>query len=393
MNDAKANRAIVSAVMLSIAAGLFTPAVLAAGDAPIRVAGLLEAAESQTIRSAVAYPATILYVVPEGQIVKKGDLLLELDDTDLLDELQEQNIRTTEAEVQWQAAAEALSAAKQDAGGALDLAEQALDLAKLALDGFIAGEHPLQLAEAENEVTLAAERENYASIHARQMEASDDAASDEIALAALELNQARAELSIAQSRLQLLRDVLYPYRESELRLVVAEKQVALTRARSDLQRTVRDGEGMLKVARIRHEMEDARKDRLKNQLTACKIYAPRPGTVLYARRARGRNTTAAPLEPGAVVYNHQTLIELVDGERFKLDVPVNLDVAQRVQPGHDATVRIDAFPQRTFKGRVAKVRVLPQVESPSAAATITVTLDDSTKQLRSGMSAVVEFAP
>jgi multidrug efflux pump subunit AcrA (membrane-fusion protein) len=379
-------------MMLSIAAGLFTPTVLSAQDAPSRVAGILESAEAHTIRSTVAYPVTMLYIVPEGQAVKKGDLLLELDDTDLLEEFQEQEIRTTEAEVAWEAAAEALSAARHEAAGNLDLAEQALSLAKLALDGYIAGEYPLQVAEAENAVTLAAERENYATMRARQMEASADAPGDEVALAALELNEAKAELSIAQSRLQLLKDVLYGYRESELRLVVAEKQVALTRARNELQRADRDGEGTLKVARIRREIEDTRSDRLKNQLAACKVYAPRPGTVLYSRHTWGRNTTPTPLEPGTVVYNHQPLVELVDGERFKLDVPVSLDVARRVQPGHHATVRVDAFPRRTFEGRVAEVRVRPQVESPSAAATITVTLDDSTKQLRIGMSAVVEFS-
>lgn len=393
MKDSRTNGALVPAVMLSIAAGLFPPAALAAADAPIRVTGVLESAEAQTIRSTVAYPVTMLYVVPEGQVVKKGDLLLELDDTDMLEELQEQDIRTTEADVRWQAAAEALSAAKQDAGGTLDLAEQALDLAKLALDGFIAGEYPLQLAEAQNAVTLAAERENYARIRARQMEVSDDAPGDEIALAALELNQAEAELSIAQNRLQLLKGILYPYRESELRLVVAEKQVALTRAQNDLQRAVRDGEGTLKVARIRHEMENARRDRLKSQLTGCKLYAPQAGTVLYARHTWGRNTTAAPLEPGVVVYNHQPLLELVDAGRFKLEVPVSLDVAQRVQPGHDVTVRVHAFPQQTFQGRVTRTRVPPRVESPPAAARITIMLEDSTKRLRIGMSAVVEFTP
>lgn len=67
----------------------------------------------------------------------------------------------------------------------------------------------------------------------------------------------------------------------------------------------------------------------------------------------------------------------------KADVPERY--AGRVRTGQDVRVRIEAFPDRTFQGRVS--RVSPVVDPATRTAYMEVLLDNSSGMLRSGMFA------
>ena len=67
----------------------------------------------------------------------------------------------------------------------------------------------------------------------------------------------------------------------------------------------------------------------------------------------------------------------------KADVPERY--AGRVRTGQDVRVRIEAFPDRTFQGRVS--RVSPVVDPATRSAYMEVLLDNSSGLLRSGMFA------
>jgi multidrug resistance efflux pump len=97
------------------------------------------------------------------------------------------------------------------------------------------------------------------------------------------------------------------------------------------------------------------------------------------------------IERGSVVHNQQPLLKVVDTRRFTLGVPVDLQIAQQVKIGREVSVRVDAFPAQTFKGRVAEMRVVSQKSSGAAQGMLIVTVENTTSHLRSGMSARVEF--
>lgn len=77
------------------------------------------------------------------------------------------------------------------------------------------------------------------------------------------------------------------------------------------------------------------------------------------------------------------LIADVSAVIAKADVPERY--AGRVRTGQDVRVRIEAFPDRTFKGRVS--RVSPVVDPATRSAYMEVLLDNSSGLLRSGMFA------
>jgi multidrug efflux pump subunit AcrA (membrane-fusion protein) len=335
----------------------------------------------------------VLYVVPEGQVVKKGDLLVELDNTALVRQLQDQQLRTAELKYQHVIASEAVSAAKDEFAGSLDLAEHALSLAKMALDAYVKGEYPSQLQEAEAARVSSEARLGYAEKRLRQAKASEDRKAERTAQAEFELHEAKATVAAAQSRLQLLKNSLYPYRKAELELAIARREFEVRRLQGQLKRDVRASEGQVNLARERLLMAEERLQWLQKYVRECKVHAPRAGRVLYVHRTQGRDGVAIPLEPGAVVHNGQPLVHLADAKRLQLQVRLDLTVAQRLKTGSKVAVHVDALPQQKFQGRITDLRVLPQWTTPAAEAMVTVLVDDAKAKLKPGMSATVEFAP
>ena len=81
------------------------------------------------------------------------------------------------------------------------------------------------------------------------------------------------------------------------------------------------------------------------------------------------------------------LVADLSGVVARADVPERY--AGRVRAGQDVRVKIEAYPDRTFRGTVS--RVSPVVDPQTRSAYVEASLDDSSGQLRSGMFANVEI--
>ncbi len=358
----------------------------------IRKGGKLQPAESHTIRSQVHRPAVVLHVAPEGKVVEKGDLLVELDNSAWAEEGAELEAQLIGAEIQLEVAQEALPMAKKEAGAVVELAEKGLYVAKLALEVYVAGEYPAQVAEAEDAVMLARERQALVTERLAWLKASDDKTErDQLAQAKLAVGEAELQLRAAENRLRLLKDVLHEYRKASLQLAVAEKEFAFLRAQNEAKRAVREAEAAVQVARARAKAQENRRELFDKAIGDCRLYAPSAGSVQYVRQPWGGSSTDVLIERGSVVHNQQPLLKVVDTRRFKLAVPVDVQVAQQVKTGREVSVRVDAFPAQTFKGRVAEMRVVAQKPSGAAQGLLIVTVENTTPHLRPGMSARVEF--
>ena len=90
--------------------------------------------------------------------VKKGDLLIELDSSDLLDRQIDQEIRVQNAEASFIRARENLAVAENQAKSDIDKAELTFEFAKQDLTKYNEGEYPNQLKESESRITLAQEK-------------------------------------------------------------------------------------------------------------------------------------------------------------------------------------------------------------------------------------------
>jgi HlyD family secretion protein len=182
--------------------------------------------------------------------------------------------------------------------------------------------------------------------------------------------------------LQLLQTVLHDHKVNTLKLAIAQKKLELMRVRHDAAQAQEQGEAKLDMAEIQYAMESERVGRLQQRVEACKVHAPQDGVVLYPQIRPTR---------GMTVRDGQLLLRLVEGTRFKLNVHVKLSVAQSLVTGQSVTVRIDAFPGRSFPGRISRMRVLAGKTPQASEALVAVRVDDPSGKLRMGMTGMVEF--
>jgi HlyD family secretion protein len=100
-------------------------AVAQRGNLTISVAesGTIRPRDQVVLKNQMDDPSTILFIVPEGSIVKKGDLLVELDVTRVETELIERRIRLQNAEAELIHAQENLNVVRNQAQADIDQAE------------------------------------------------------------------------------------------------------------------------------------------------------------------------------------------------------------------------------------------------------------------------------
>jgi uncharacterized membrane protein YgcG len=106
------------------------------------------------------------------------------------------------------------------------------------------------------------------------------------------------------------------------------------------------------------DLQKDKLDTLERQLTRIRITAPQAGLVVYAS-STGRRWNNVQIMEGATVRERQELIKLPDTSQMQVEVKVHESRMNQVVPGQAAFIVIDALPDRRFRGRVARIGVLP----------------------------------
>jgi RND family efflux transporter MFP subunit len=91
------------------------------------------------------------------------------------------------------------------------------------------------------------------------------------------------------------------------------------------------------------------------QLEACVIKAPQDGVVMYYVPEAARGGGGAIVAQGEPVRAGQKLLRILDLKRLSVRVRIPEALVADVRVGQRATVRIDAFPQRSLRGLVQDV--------------------------------------
>lgn len=397
MKRSKCVRVLLVMVGLWTGAGQFMPNALRAGEAgsdhALRLMGVLEPAGYDDIRSQAERPLPVVFIAPEGSLVKKGDLLVELDDAGLVDERDQQQLRVLVAKTERAEAEAVLPMATEEAAGALQLAEQSLAVAEGELKMFVDGDHPLQVDDARSEIQIAEIGLAIVTERLEQVKEQVKDQQDKVPLAETQLAVARAkaEASAAQRRLLFLTKMLYPQRTAALKLAVAQRKAEMLRARNEVRRAEQRAKAALVVAQAREEAETRRLRRLEQQMAASRLYAPRDGTVFYPPDAAPGRTAGPPLGPGTVVREHQTIVRLADLTQLQIEVPLSREVAARIAPRQAVTIHVHAFPERTYRGHAQSVAPASREPSRADERRVTFRCDNPGRELAPGMAATLEL--
>lgn len=203
-----------------------------------------------------------------------------------------------------------------------------------------------------------------------------------------QLQEAEATAALSKAELaKVSEDVRVSEKGRELGLVASEAGRTTTHARAIAEGTAKLREAQ--VEGVRAQLEGARLDvaERRRQLDETIVKAPFAGTVLTVDVERGSMVASALTN----VSGGSRLLVLAD--LSELRVIGQLDEAQvgRVAPGLPVDIRVDAYPERTFAGTVARVSPLGELVSNVVTFDVEVVVtDQDAKLLRSGMSADLE---
>lgn len=355
----------------SVAKNMRTSAVRR-GDLVVTVAkdGNLESAVNIDLKCEVAGGSNILWIVDDGDQVRKGDKLVELDSSALEEQINQQRITCEKAR-----------AAKIQA-------EKDFAAAGIAVNEYLEGTFVKSVQEVDNQITIAEENLRSAQTtleHSKRMFRKGYISALDLESQTFSVQRAELELRSAQTA----KDVLINFtKKKTLQELESARDSAEAQAKSEA---------------ASFDLEDSRLQRLESQLRQCVITAPADGMVVYANEMDHHGRSEQPqIEEGAAVRERQTIVRLPDLNQMQVKVNVH---ESRVEALGEALKKANreghVLPANvTIQGRQLNGRVTNIANQPAPAEfwsgnvkeypTI-IAIDENSEGLRPGMTAECEI--
>jgi multidrug resistance efflux pump len=279
----------------------------------------------------------ILEIVPEGTVVQAGDFLVRLDDSSLQNDLTLQQIDCT--------ASEAL----------VVQAQTTVETAQLTLSEYESGTFKQEVEQLQSEIFVAEENfrraEEYLK-YSHRLASKGYVTPIQLEADRFAVEKAQKEKDVAKTKLKVL--------ETFTKLKMLKQ----------LEAAVRTAEAHLEAARETDSVEQARLEKIKEQIAKCIIRAPSAGQVVYANDSMGRNEETILIAEGKTVRERQILIRLPNPKQMQVLAKINEARIDLVKPDMKARVKVDALPDVVLEGRVRRVSEYPMQQFSSYSSHI-----------------------
>lgn len=196
---------------------------------------------------------------------------------------------------------------------------------------------------------------------------------------------ARLDTSVLQSAVEEAEAALRRNRAQKLQAEVEHERAERLHAQGivpqhDLELAKQD----LDVTRANLESAEANLARAQRNLGYATIYSPISGTVIERTVDVGQTVAASLSAPE---------LFRIAADLSKMQILASVDESDigEVDEGLPVRFRVQAFPDRTFEGRVRQVRLQPATVENVVNYTVVVDADNSKGELLPGMTATVDF--
>ncbi|MBR4832971.1 MAG: efflux RND transporter periplasmic adaptor subunit, partial [Thermoguttaceae bacterium] len=322
--------------------------------------GSAESAKNVDVASQVEGSATIIYLIPEGQDVKKGQLLVELDSSDI-DEKYDSQVVTTNS-----------------SRATLNQSRATLRSAEISLEEYVEGTFKQTWMDYENTIFEAEQTRKQSAdsaAYTSRLVTLGYSTEQQYEIDKVAVEKAKNSLEVAD----LKKTTLLKYTsEKQITSLMADVETARAKVDSD---------------RNSYEINKRREERYKEQSENCKIRAPQDGQVVYANQDSRRMSESEMIKEGATVRNRQVLIRLPDKTQMRVKAMINEANISSVKVGQEAKITFDSIPNRVVSGEVVKVNPYPEIVWMSSAKDYVtmVKINEEIPELRSGLTAQVRI--
>lgn len=364
-------------------------------------AGTLKAKDQVILKNEVEGQAQIIFLIEEGTVVKEGDLLVELDASQLVDGRVDQLIQVQNSEATFISDRENLEVVKNQAESDVSAARLAYQFAQEDLKKYVEGDYPMLVKEAEAKIALSMSEQS----RTKEQLLGSQRLLDEGFLTSIEFDEDKAtaeraqlDLELAQSSLALLKDYTYTRQMTELQSAIEEAERALRRAELKASADVVQAEAKLRAGESEFARQKDKLAKLDEQIKKAKIYAPSGGLVIHATTADGGGWRSRnePLDEGQTVRERQELIYLPTANEMTAEVRVHESNLNKIKTGMGVRITIDALPEQSFTGHITRIAPLPDAQSsfmnPDLKEYVTqIEIEGSNPNLRTGMTCQAEI--
>ncbi len=322
--------------------------------------GSAESAKNVDVASQVEGSATIISLVAEGADVKKGQLLVELDSSDI-DEKYDSQVVTTNSSL-----------------ATLNSSRATLRSAEISLEEYVEGTFEQTWMEYENSIFTAEhdrKKSSDTAAYTGRLVTLGFATEQTYEVKKVDFEKAKNTLEVAE----LKKMTLLKY-TSEKQITSLMSDIETARAKVDSDRNS-------------YEINKRREERYKEQSENCRIRAPQDGQVVYANQDSRRMSESEMIKEGATVRNRQVLIRLPDKTQMRVKAMINEANISSVAVGQPAKITFDSIPGRVVSGEVVKVNPYPEIVWMSSAKDYVtmVKINEELPELRSGLTAQVRI--
>jgi HlyD family secretion protein len=283
------------------------------------------------LRSAPAAGVPIKRMVADGSSVRKGEVLLELDDSGLQERLKVQRATAEAAQAAFVQADESYKIIQTQNQGDTEAARGALELAILDLEKFQEGDVPRTLRDLQGRIQIAeADRDiqQDRAAWARRMVKKGYLTQTQADAEQFRLQSNEKAVAKLREELRVLTSYGKSRTESDLKNKCDEcgRNVERVRRQGTAKEIQADSERQSKQSLFAEELARCRD--IEADIKACVVTAPVDGKVLHAR---GRNGSGAQLAIGRPVHDGELLMLMPDPRQVVVELRLDEDRALRVR--------------------------------------------------------------
>ena len=323
--------------------------------------GTLEAVNEISVRNEVKYPTKIVSIVAEGTYVKKGQLLCELDVSEIEDRLDEQKLSVENAGFSVKQATETLNITKSQQDSLIKAAELRVEFAKTDYDKYVDGDWPQMKRDASTQILTAKEKlaiDEDTLLWSQKLAKEGFETEKKVESDKYTALQSKVRLEQSEENLRLLEKYDNPKLLRQYQASLDEAGEDLKRVKSQTISKISQSEAELKSSENRFRLQEKKLGDYTGQITAAKIHAPEDGMVVYPF-VSFRSSSQAMIEEGASVRPRQEIIKLPDISQMKVTIKVHESHVNQVVAGMGAYVVLDSLPDERFAAHVRKVGLMP----------------------------------
>jgi len=311
------------------------------------------------VKSRGSAGVTIVSLCDEGTEVKKGDLLLQFDDSVLQNELIAQKIVVAKDK------------------SALIQSESNLSNAERTLREYVEGLFQQEVELLESAVFVTEEelrRKELELASNRRMAAKGLIKQLQVSATVFAVEKSRKDVAASKRALNVFKQFTKERKVGEFTAEI-EKQKA-----------------NFEAAQFTQELSNQKLSEISEQIEHCTIRAPTAGQVVYANeRQRGEPVV---IEEGSQIRFNQIVARLPDINKMQVDVKINESHINRVRPGMRAEITLDADPEKLLYGNVYRVAPYPfpmRWHGAPLEYGVEVAIEDPPPTIRPGLRAKVKI--